>query len=163
MDFVNDYFNAERAESLLFIAVGLLAIGVSVAALATRRAPEAFYRGLAVPLVAVALIQLVVGTTVWLRSPQDAARVQAALRTDRAHIAQVERPRMEVVMRNFVVYRGIEIVLLLAGLAMLAFGARGGAWHGAGLGLALQAGLMLALDYFAEARGEQYLRLLAGL
>ena len=30
-------------------------------------------------------------------------------------------------------------------------------WRGVGLGLALQAGLMLLLDLFAEARGSTYL------
>lgn len=158
MDGISAYFAAERAESLLFIAVGAAALAAAAYVLITRRA--AFYRGMAVPLVLVGLIQLVVGSTVFVRSPQDDARVHAALQADRAHIRTVELPRMKVVQRNFVVYRWVEIGLLLAGAALFAFAARGTAARGAGAGLALQAGLMLALDFFAERRADAYIALL---
>lgn len=160
MDAVTSYFDAERAESVLFIAIGALALVASAYFLFFRR--QRFWRGLALPLAAVALIQLTVGTTVFLRSPEDDARVHAALQSDRAHIAAIEIPRMQVVARNFVVYRWVEIGLLLAGVAAF-FAARSSSLlRGAGIGLALQAGLMLALDLFAERRADVYLRWLSG-
>lgn len=161
MDAVNSYFDAERAESLLFVLVGALALLTSAYFLIVRRQP--FFRGLALPLIAVALIQLAVGATVFVRSPRDAARVNAALQSDRAHIAAVELPRMKAVIRNFVLYRWIEIVLLLAGVVTLLAAAKGTLVRGAGLGLALQSALMLALDLFAERRAQVYLEMLTAL
>ena len=159
MDAVSSYFDAERAESLLFIGIGALALAACVYVVSARR--SAFFKGMALSLAIVALIQLVVGITVFVRSPQDDARVHAALRADRAHIAEVEVPRMKVVVRNFVLYRWIELALLLLGAVLVARAARGSAVRGAGLGLALQAALMLALDLFAERRAEAYLGFLA--
>lgn len=161
MDAVSSYFDAERAESLLFMLVGATALCASAYLLIVRRQP--FSRGLAFPLIAVALIQLSVGATVFVRSPSDASRVNAALESDRAHIAAVEVPRMKVVIRNFVLYRWIEIVLLLAGVALLLIAAKGTLMRGAGLGLALQSALMLTLDLFAERRAQVYLDMLTAL
>jgi len=159
MDAVSSYFDAERAESLLFIGIGALALAACAYYVLARR--PAFFKGMALSLAIVALIQLVVGITVFVRSPQDDARVHAALQADRAHIAAVEVPRMQAVARNFVLYRWIELALLLLGAVLVARAARGSAVRGAGLGLALQAALMLALDLFAERRAEAYLGFLA--
>jgi hypothetical protein len=52
---IDTYFQAERAESLLFMVFGLLAIAMST--------------GLAIPLVAVGLVQLAVGGGVCVRTP----------------------------------------------------------------------------------------------
>jgi hypothetical protein len=155
MNHVTAYFAAESAESLLFMFVGALALGVSAYFVVAKRG--AFFKGMAVPLVLVGLIQIVVGTTVYLRCPHDIARVQAALKNDPAHIQSVEIPRMKAVVRNFDYYRWTEMGLLLVGVALFALCAPLSAWRGVGAGLTLQAGLMLALDYFAEQRAAVYL------
>ena len=154
MEFVTRYFNAERAESLLFMAVGVAA--VSLAWWLMHGRPGAFSKGIAYPLIAVAAIQLTVGIGIFLRSPADIERVSAML-VDAPHIASAEIPRMAKVMRNFVLYRYLETTLLVAGVGLLLFARAWPWWHGVGLGLATQAGLMLVLDLFAEARGEIYL------
>lgn len=161
MDAVSSYFEAERAESLLFIGIGLLALGASAYFFIARRA--VFYRGMALPLIAVAVIQVVVGATVALRSPQDAARVQAALQSRPALIAADELPRMQAVLESFVLYRWIEVALLLAGALLMATAGRSQRLRGAGMGLALQAALMLVLDLFAERRADAYLGFLTSL
>jgi hypothetical protein len=161
MDGIAAYFAAERAESLLFIAVGVLAIGLALYLAVARR--TSFAKGMAVPVIAIAAIQLVVGGTVFVRSPHDTVRVQQALQTDRARIAAEEIPRMAKVIDNFVAYRWVELGLLVLGVALLvtmrhrAF-ARGTAW-----GLALQSAFMLTLDFFAEQRAHGYMALLIGL
>ncbi len=159
MNPITTYFNAERTESLLFVVIGVAAI---VFALWGWRRPP-FWRGAAWPLLAVALLQLAVGSTVWLRSPQDIQRVQQIVATDPARIHSEEIPRMQTVMKSFAIYRWIETGLLLLGLLCALTAARGGAWQGVGAGLAVQAGLMLALDFFAERRGQAYLAWLSGL
>jgi hypothetical protein len=161
MDGIAAYFAAERAESLLFIVVGILAIGVALYLAVARR--TSFAKGIAVPLIAIAAIQLVVGGTVFVRSPHDTVRVQQALQSDRARIAADEIPRMAQVIDNFVAYRWIELALLVLGVTLLIAMRHHAFARGAGLGLALQSAFMLALDALAEQRAHGYMGLLTTL
>jgi hypothetical protein len=161
MNSIEKYFNAEKYESLLFVLVGLTAIGFAIYFLSKLNLP--FYKGMAYPLIAVALIQLVVGTSVYFRSPKDIERVNAIVQTEKAKIQSQEIPRMEVVMKNFVLYRWVEIVLILLGIGLFFYFPSASFWRGIGLGLAIQASFMLFLDYFAESRGEVYLTFLRQL
>jgi hypothetical protein len=54
-------------------------------------------------------------------------------------------------------YKVIEMVLILVGIGLIAFLQRSDIATGIGAGLMLQSAFMLALDIFAEARGNEYL------
>ena len=99
MEFVNKYFWAERMESLLFMIVGGLA--VILACKGWLGEYNELFRGMAWPFLLVGLIQLIVGASVYFRSPRDARRVNRMLENDPAQIRKEEIPRMEQVMRNF--------------------------------------------------------------
>ncbi len=158
---VEKYFNAEKYESVLFVLVGLVAIVVAIYFLVKLKQP--YFSGIAYPLIAVALIQIVVGCSVYVRSPKDIVRVNQIIQTDKVKIQSEEIPRMDVVMKNFVLYRWIEIVLMLIGILMLFYFQPMTVWRGVGLGLSIQAGFMLLLDFFAESRGKIYLEFLKNL
>jgi multidrug transporter EmrE-like cation transporter len=96
MNQIEKYFNAEKYESVLFVFVGLVAIGFATYFFIKVKQP--FYNGMAYPLIAVALIQIVVGSTVYFRSPKDIARVSQMVQTEKAKIQSEEIPRMETVM-----------------------------------------------------------------
>ena len=149
------YFSAEHAESIVFIATGLIALAFAVWAMRVKRSP--IWCGAAWPLALIAAIQLVVGGIIFQRSPQDLARVQQTVAHDTARIASEEIPRMQQVMKGFQTYRWVEVALLAAGLLLLFAAAVGSFWRGVGAGLAAQSGLMLLLDFFAEQRGQVYL------
>lgn len=155
---VEKYFGAEKAESALFVALGLVAIALAVYFFVNVKQP--YYNGLSYALVVVALIQITVGGSVYVRSPKDILRVNDMLNTDHERIAEEEIPRMEVVMRNFVWYRWIEIILLAGGLLLYFYMQPLSLWKGLGLGLAIQSAMMLLLDLFAENRGKTYLEFL---
>lgn len=155
MNAIEKYFNAEKAESLLFILVGIAAITVAVYFILKLKQP--FYNGMAITLVAVALIQITVGTSVYFRSPKDIERVNQIVQNEKSSIQKEEIPRMEVVMKNFTIYRWIEILLIIFGLVLVFTFPTQTFWKGIGIGLAIQAGFMLLLDYFAESRGSVYL------
>ena len=70
---------------------------------------------------------------------------------------------MKVVMKNFDIYRWVEIGLLIAGFMLFFYFQPMSMWKGLGLGLSIQAGFMLMLDFFAESRGKIYLDYLNGL
>jgi hypothetical protein len=70
---------------------------------------------------------------------------------------------MQTVMANFKLYKTVELVLLVLGACLIAFLSKWDVATGIGIGLVVQAGFTLALDLFAEARGVDYLRALAGV
>lgn len=149
--FIAAYFDAERFGALLFLLAGALAI---VLALLLRR--RSGLRGMAVPLIAVALIQLGVGFTVWQRSPAQAAALQQQWREAPAAFQRVESLRMRTVISDLQRYRSLELGLLALGMALVVLLRNRAFWFAFGLGLVLQAGLMLALDQLAQARAQTY-------
>jgi hypothetical protein len=150
------YFSAEKRESLLFLMAGAAAIAASVYLWATGSP----HRAMAWPLTAVALIQIVVGWTVYARTDGQRKDLHSllskGLAKDKAAYTAAEVPRMETVRKSFRIYKAIEIVLLAAGLAGAFFLKDRVALHAASVGLALQAGLMLVFDLYAESRAEVY-------
>jgi hypothetical protein len=146
------YFTAEKRESLLFLLAGAAAIAASIYFWVTASP----HRAMGWPLTAVALIQIVVGWTVFSRTDGQMKDLHTLLNQDKAAYAAAEVPRMETVRRSFKVYKAIEIVLLAAGLLGALFLRDRVALHAASVGLALQAGLMLVFDLYAESRAEVY-------
>jgi hypothetical protein len=161
MTFIANYFNAEKFESLFFIGVGIIAIALGVYFWFIVKEP--IYKGIAVPFILVALIQLTVGTTVYFRSPKDLLKVENFIKKEAFKIQTEEMPRMKIVMKNFVIYRYVEIVLLFLGLMLVFYFPSQSFWKGIGIGLLIQASLMLSLDYFAEKRGAAYMKQLLTL
>lgn len=158
---IEKYFNAEKYESLLFVFVGLVAVAMAAYFLFKIRQP--YYNGVACSLIGIALIQLTVGTSVYFRSPKDIVRVNHLVSNQRDLIQKEEIPRMETVMKNFVLYRWIEIALIAVGLILFFAIPDKTIWKGIGLGLAIQAAFMLLLDFFAESRGKIYIDYLQNL
>lgn len=153
------YFTAEKHEALLFMLAGLAAIGISTWLLLAGSA----YRAAAFPLVAIAAIQLTVGGTVYFRTDNQVAELTHLYEQDPAGFKAEETKRMQAVINNFVVYRWIEIALLGIGIILALTMCSHPAWLAAGAGLAAQAGIMLALDYFAERRAAGYMQFVVGL
>jgi drug/metabolite transporter (DMT)-like permease len=156
---IEKYFTAEKQESLLFILIGLA--GVLTAIVFFFFLKTGFYKGAAIPLLLVGLLLAVVGYTVYTRSDDDRKRNVYAYDLNPSDLKQKEIPRMETVMKNFVIYRWVEICLLLAGSALYIYFIRNGNnsfWKGLGIGLASMALIALAADFFAERRGHVYLR-----
>jgi hypothetical protein len=159
---MEDYLDAERTESKLFVGMGALAIGGGATALAAS--DRDFLRGASLPLTGVGLIQLVVGGTVWWRTEEHKAQLRGLILSDPARYVSEETARMKVVNDNFVIYRWTEIGLLGAGLATAGTGRAVDKDFvtGLGVGLAFQSAVMLTLDYFAEQRGHEYADQVAG-
>lgn len=155
---IEKYFNAEKAESFLFLGIGVA--GVIVALVFFFVLKTQFYKGVAVPLTLVDLLLGVVGYTVYARSDSDRIRNVYAYDLNPGELREKEIPRMETVMKNFLIYRYTEITLAVIGI-ILFFLFRTNAdkqfWAGLGIGLFVMAVLALGSDYFAEKRGHVYL------
>ena len=155
METISTYFNAERAESVVFIVAALLALAASVWCLLVLK--QSFYFGMAISLATIAALQLIVGVTIYQRSPQDTARVQQMIQLEPDRLQTQEVPRMRVVMRNFKIYLGVELTLLILSLFALTLVTPGSLAQGLALGMALQAAFTAVLDLIATLRGGAYL------
>lgn len=153
MNNMSDYFVAEKQESVIFVVVGLLAIGFSLWLWMNGHR----LKYMAYPLLVIALMQIVVGGTVYLRTDSQVSTLSAQLQVNPAALKAEETARMETVMKNFSIYKSIEMLLLIMGVGMIAFFQRHDVAAGIGVGLVLQAAFTLTLDIFAETRGADYL------
>ncbi|PDS27079.1 hypothetical protein [Flavobacterium branchiophilum] len=158
MNAIEKYFNGEKAESLVFIIIGVLALAMALYFIFVLK--TSFWKGVAMPFIAVALLEILVGYIVFTRSPEDINRVKTYVEKDPKSVQTQEIPRMEQVMRNFVVFRFVEIALIVFGIVLMYSTKNDTFWRGLGLGLFLQASMVLSLDFFAERRGHVYINYL---
>ena len=157
IEFIKIYFTEEKIESLFFIFLGFIAVSLAFIFLFIIK--YSFYNGLAYPLLVIGIVQLTVGTSVFFRTESDIKRVEHMMQNERELIEQKELPRMEIVMKNFLIYKWIEIGLVVLSLFLLIYFRSSNQvfWKGIGLGLLIQATIMLSLDVIAEKRGQTYI------
>jgi K+ transporter len=158
--FIYKYFIAEKQESLLFLIIGIMAILLAIGFWFFIKTNPSFYKGAAIPLLAIGIIQSAVGYNIYTRTDKQKSNIAYNIGVDPvSYTKQVELPRMKTVMKNFVIYRWVEIVLIITGLVLI-FLFRSNPdktfWYGLGITLTIQATIMLGADYFAEQRGGVY-------
>jgi ABC-type xylose transport system permease subunit len=154
---IEKYFMAEKQESLLFLIIGIIALILAIAFFFFLKTN--FYKGAAIPLVLIGLIQIVVGYTVYKRSDEDRVRNVYAYDMNPGQLKNEELRRMKTVIKKFAIYRWVEIVCVLGG-ALLIFYCKNNPdkalCYGLGVTLVVQAALMVGADYFSEKRAVQY-------
>ena len=160
LSFIYKYFLGEKQESLLFLIIGIIAIMLAIIFWFFIKTTPSFFKGAAIPLLAIGIIQSVVGYTVYTRSDKQKTDIAYNIGIEPvSYVKQVELPRMKTVMKNFIIYRWVEIAFIITGLGLI-FIYRANPdktfWYGLGITLAIQATLMLGADYFAEKRGGVY-------
>jgi len=147
---IEKYFNGEKQGSLLFAAIGIA--GIITAIIFFFVCKTSFYRGAAIPLLLIGLLSGIIGFTVYKRSDADRVRNVYAYGMNPSELKHKEIPRMTTVMKNFVVYRYVEIALCLLGIILFFYFKAATDilfWKGFGLTLAIMALLALTADYFA--------------
>jgi Ca2+/Na+ antiporter len=154
---IEKYFTGEKQESLLFLFIGIA--GIIAAIVFFFFLKTSFYKGAAIPLVLIGLLLGVIGYTIYKRSDSDRQRNVYAYDMNSAELKDKELPRMKTAMKNFIIYRYVEIFLLLVGAGLYIYfikDFKNDFWRGFGLALAVMALLALAADFFAEKRGRVY-------
>jgi len=121
------------------------------------------FTGAAIPLLVVGAIHFAVGFSVYRSSDRQRTDVSYSQDMAPGKIREEELPRMEKVMKYFVVLRWVEITLAIAGIALFfVFREQKNFWFGLGIALAMEALFSLGADYFAEKRGKEYQEKLSG-
>jgi drug/metabolite transporter (DMT)-like permease len=154
---IEKYFIGEKQESLLFLFIGIAGIIASIVFFFFLK--TSFYKGAVIPLILIGLLLAVIGYSVYKRSDSDRQRNVYAYDMNPSELKEKELPRMKTVMKNFIIYRYVEIFLFLVGAGLYIYFIKdftNDFWRGFGLALAVMAFLALAADFFAEKRGKVY-------
>jgi hypothetical protein len=153
---IETYFLAEKAESKIFVLIGIAGILAAIIFLIFMKGP--FYKGLSIPLIGLGLLLCAAGYTVYNRSSEDIKRNVYNYDMNPGELTQSELPRMKIVMKNFVIYRWIEIAVIIAGAGLFVYFKENSFLRGWGAGLAIMGVLAVTADFFAEKRGAIYVK-----
>lgn len=160
INFVHKYFMEEKQAGLIFLVIGSLAMIVAIVCFFVIKSNPSFFKGVAIPLIAVGLIQGIVGYTVYSRSNQQRKDTAYQMGLEPVPFVKTnELPRMQKVMKSFTILMIVEIVLLVVGIGLFVYFNKSTDrmfWKGLGLSLAIMALLSGVLDFLAEKRGKQY-------
>jgi hypothetical protein len=154
---IEKYFIAEKQESLVFLVIGILAIAVSL--IFYLMVKTQLYRGAAIPLLALGLIQAVAGYTVYVRSDDQRVSQVYAYDMNPDQLKTVELTRMRKVKTSFQIYRWIEIGAFIAGIILIILfrnPAGNMFWTGLGITLTIMAAELFVADFIAEKRAVYY-------
>jgi len=158
---IEKYFIAEKQESLVFLIIGLAAIGLALIFYFIVKTQ--LYRGAALPLLILGLVQAIAGYSVYVKSDDQRIGQVYAYDMNPDQLRTVELTRMRKVQSHFRIYRLIEIGVMLAGLTLV-FLFRSqpdkNFWLGLGITLFLMAAELFCADFIAEKRAIQYTSLL---
>ena len=150
------YFVGEKREAFVILVTGILAVALSGFLLATKDS----YRGMAVPLLLIGLLEVGVGGAVFGRTNAQVATLEADLARAPQATTRRELERMRIVMRTFAIVKIVELVIFALGVALTYTMRRNEFAFAAGVGCVAQASVILLFDLFAERRAEPYLEAL---
>lgn len=147
------YFRAEKDAGLYILIIGCAIIVLS----AWLWWSGSRYRAMAIPLVVIALIEVTVGSVLYIRTDKQIDTLTEQYYTDREAYARAETARMERIMSRFTIYKVVEIVLLISGVVLATVYRSRPVLAGVGIGLMIQAAIMLGIDVVASQRAQVYL------
>ncbi|HEY4966464.1 MAG TPA: hypothetical protein VII28_08695 [Puia sp.] len=158
---IEKYFIAEKQESLVFLVIGIAA--VVLALILYFMVKTQVCRGLAVPLLVLGLMQAVAGYSVFVKSDDQRVSQVYAYDMNPDQLKTTELTRMRKVKTNFILYRWIEIGLIITGIILIIwFRGESGKmfWFGFGISLTLMAAELFIADFIAEKRAVYFTSLL---
>jgi len=154
---IKNYFQEEKQESLFFLGVATLATILGLLGIFYFDNP--MWLGIAIPLLGIALIQVIVGLSFFVQTNRQVPSLLLLFEKNPTQFFKEEIPRMEKVNANFKVYRNIEMLIFLLGFFFAVVGTAfrwGDFVIGTGIGLLIQSSIMLCLDLFGEFRANLY-------
>jgi hypothetical protein len=158
---IEKYFIAEKQESLVFLIIGMAAIllaGIFYFGVKTH-----IYRGAAIPLLILGLVQAVAGYSVYIRSDDQRINQVYAYDMNPDQLKTIELTRMRKVKTNFLIYRWVEIGAFICGLVLIMLFRNNPAnsfWFGFAITLIIMSAELFMADFIAEKRAVHYVSLL---
>ena len=154
---IEKYFIAEKQESLVFLVIGIIAVVLALIFYFAVKPPV--YKGAALPLLILGLVQAVAGYAVFVRSDDQRVSQVYAYDMNPDQLKTIELTRMRKVKTNFLIYRWVEIGFIIAGLVIIIIfrnDIETYYWLGFGITLTLMAAELFTADWIAEKRAVSY-------
>lgn len=159
---IERYFLAEKQAGLLVLIIGIIAVLLGIAFFFVFKG--SLFKGAAVPLLALGLLECMVGNAIHKRSDADRVRLVYAYDMNPSLLKTDELPRMQTVNKNFKIYQGVEFGLAVLGIMLMLYyrvEPHRSFWVGFGLTLIIQAVLLFGLETMAAQRSKEYTRKLS--
>jgi uncharacterized membrane protein HdeD (DUF308 family) len=159
---IEKYFLAEKQGAMMVLIIGAIAVLIGLIFFFALR--TSLFKGAAIPLLVLGILECFVGYVVHKRSDGERIKLVYAYDMDPQQLKTQELPRMQEVNKKFVVYKAVELGLVLAGLILLIL-YRGQSersfWVGFGLSLVIQGVLLFGIETIATQRAKEYTRKLS--
>jgi len=154
---INEYFQGEKLEALIFIlSLGLLCLVFGVWLLTEN---SDFFKGVAIPFLLMGLVMTTVGGIVGFRTPSQVSKLESGLKAQKKVTIKAELERMEIVNKAWPKYLAIWISFGIIGLVLRIL-TKSDFFQGLGVALVFFSGVTLLIDGFAERRAVEYTKTL---
>ena len=153
---IHEYFIAERNESISFLILAAAGIFFGFYLMILK---SEFYNGLVLPLLFIAIFQLINGVNKFFKTKNLEKKVMSFLKSSKKSIRNIEIPRIKKLSGIFKYYRYIEAFLMVLALFLYVF-SQSDFWKGIALGVIIECGTLYVINYFTEYRTIQYLKFL---
>ncbi|MNZ90163.1 hypothetical protein D3C78_1091170 [compost metagenome] len=141
---IRSYFEAEKSATMFFMIIGIIAI---IAGIVFFFLKPRIFMGAAFPL----------GYSVYSRTDKQVSDIIYSYDMNPDYFKNKELPRMEVLAKNFTVYKSIELACIVIAIVLLWYNCRKqNIWLGVGAGLLLQGLIVFTGDLFAAQRADKY-------
>ncbi len=153
---MRSYFDQEKTAALVGMG-GALVAGGTGAYLVTQGDMS---KGIGYSLIGIGAIGLAVGGGVYLRTDSQLEKLEKQLENTPADYKRFEGVRMDRVITQFTILKFAEVSIFAGGVATTVIGVtqKADLTTGIGIGLAIDAVLLLLFDYFADARAQVYMK-----
>ena len=153
---IKKYYNAQKAQGLLFIIIGILSI--IIAAILVINVNNYFSKGITLPILVIGILQAYLGISTIKNTPKHILLVQGFVKENSASMANIEIPYIHKVI--LFQKKMINIFLIGVALAILFMFAFNNTLllQGLGIGLFIQSLIVITANYFAEQRSQIYLK-----
>ncbi len=158
--FIHKYFIAEKQGSLFLLSIGIAAVLLAIIFFFFIKTNASFYKGAAIILMVLGLIQAIVGFNIYKRTNKQKSDIAYNIGLEPVtYTNNIEMPRITKVIKSLVIYRWAEITCAIIGIVLwITYKSNPSKsfFTGLGLALAIQAIILLGVDYFAGKRAGTY-------
>lgn len=159
---IEKYFLAEKQSALMILIIGAVAILIGLIFFFIFK--SSLFKGAAIPLLALGIMECVVGYSIQKRSDDDRVKLVYAYDMNPQQLKTEELPRLQDVNKKFIIYQAVEVGFVLAGIIlMLLYNgiSERSFWVGFGLTLVIQGVLLFGMETMAAQRAKEYSRKLS--